>query len=53
MRFICYEILNARAILAVWNFDACAILWQVSQPAITCSKLTIEILEQGVANVQS
>ena len=25
----------------------------VTQPAITCSKLTIEILEQGVKYVQS
>ena len=25
----------------------------ISQPAITCSKLTIEILEQGVKYVQS
>ena len=26
---------------------------QVSQPAITCSKLTIETIEQGVKHVQS
>ena len=29
------------------------LLKQAFQPAITCSKLTIETLEQGVKNVQS
>ena len=28
-------------------------LWQLTQPAITCSKLTIETLEQGVKYVQN
>ena len=28
-------------------------LLQRTQPAITCSKLTLETLEQGVKNVQS
>ena len=30
-----------------------AIKWIISQPAITCSKLTTETLEQGVKYVQS
>ena len=30
-----------------------ALSWCASQPAFTCSKLTIEILEQGVKYVQS
>ena len=28
-------------------------LWRVTQPTFTCSKLTIETLEQGVKYVQS
>ena len=31
----------------------CINCWNITQPAITCSKLTIETLEQGVKYVQS
>ena len=31
----------------------CVHFWYTSQPAFTCSKLTIETLEQGVKYVQS
>ena len=36
-----------------YNYGACIKKWVPSQPAITFSKLTIEILEQGVKYVQS
>ena len=36
------------------NFDnICHVILKKTQPAITCSKLTIETLEQGVKYVQS
>ena len=31
----------------------CKVWLEITQPAITCSKLTIEILEQGVKYIQS
>ena len=46
----CHERIECRSNL----LDFTAFQWSVTpQPAITCSKLTIETLEQGVKYVQS
>ena len=37
----------------IWNLIPGNIKTDTTQPAITCSKLTIETLEQGVKYVQS
>ena len=37
----------------VTNYTILSTIFAVFQPAITCSKLTIETLEQGVKYVQS
>ena len=42
-----------RFILKIPNCGAFTVLLIQTQPAITCSKLTIETLEQGVKYVQS
>ena len=39
--------------LTVLNISVCPYLAAMTQSAITCSKLIIEVLEQGVKYVQS
>ena len=39
--------------LQLFQFKSFKIIYQATQPAFTCSKLTIDTVEQGVKYVQS
>ena len=53
---ILLDLASARKVLTIYRAkkqEGESVLWKKNQPALTCSKLKIETLEQGLKYVQS